>query len=222
MKMKQFRSILAVAVVAASITASISPAQAFTLEELWGAVKTGVQKGFQDAAQSSAEQSNGSSQAAPESEPSNSGSQQGNYTEQSSPAPQESTGQLEVKCVKSQGYDSRSIGESDYNSMISVGQRAVKAYELARIYADSQPIYGETCRIESHPSDGKVSISLAIPDVSSLSKVRVFTYVDGQQRSAILMRPGQNRTLSFNVKGASSYAFQVQAVEGYGEFYFTY
>jgi hypothetical protein len=223
MKMKQSRSILAVAVVAASITASISPAQAFTWEELWGAVKTGVQKGFQDAAQSAAEQSNGSSQAAPESESSNSGSQQGNYTEQSSPAPQESTGQLEVKCIKSQGNDDYSIGEGNSNSMISVGQRAVKVYASAMIYANSsESIHGKTCQIESHPSDGKVSFSLAIPDVSDLYKVRVFTYVDGQQRSTIMMRPGQNRTLSFDVKGASSYAFQIQAVEGSGAVYYSY
>lgn len=60
MKMNQFRSILAVAVVAASIIASVSPAQAFTWDDLWGAVKKGVEKGLRDAAQSASEKSNDS------------------------------------------------------------------------------------------------------------------------------------------------------------------
>jgi hypothetical protein len=53
MKLKQFRSILAVATVATSITACSLPSQAFTWDDLWGAVKKGVEKAYQEPSNNS-------------------------------------------------------------------------------------------------------------------------------------------------------------------------
>jgi hypothetical protein len=47
MKIKQFRSIFAVATVVTSIAASSLPSQAFTWDDVWGVVKTQVVKEIQ-------------------------------------------------------------------------------------------------------------------------------------------------------------------------------
>jgi conjugal transfer/entry exclusion protein len=57
MRTKYFRSILAVSTVAASITINLSPAQAFTWDDLMNTVRTGLEKGLIDAAQSAAQSS---------------------------------------------------------------------------------------------------------------------------------------------------------------------
>jgi hypothetical protein len=49
---KHCQSILAIVAMFASITTSFEPAQAFTWDEFWNAVKPGVEKGLIDAAQS--------------------------------------------------------------------------------------------------------------------------------------------------------------------------
>jgi hypothetical protein len=218
MKLKQFRSILVVTIIAASITASLSPAQAFTWDDLWNVVKSRAEGSRQP--DPSPQPIGSDNQAPSDSDLSNSGSQQTNDTDKSSPAIQESTGKLESKCIMSHGHPFRWIGEGEKNSMISVGQRPVNVYGSIDLNSTFQPIYGSTCQIESHPSDGKVSYSLAIPDVTNLYKVRLISYVDGQQRATIMIRAGQKRTLSIDIRGASSYAFQVQLVEGSGEIYF--
>jgi hypothetical protein len=181
MKIKQFRSILALAIVAASVTTSISPAQAFTWEELWGAVKTGVQKGFQDAAQSSAENSNTSNN----SEAPQAGGFSNDTPQTPTPPPQNnnsapspSTPQrvrpirsLQTSCVKASGSDMTGIGRDDSDSIVSVGQRAIKVGAKVVINVDSP--FQMTCAITRHPTDEKVKLALAIPDNSGLETVRV-------------------------------------------------
>jgi hypothetical protein len=50
MKTEQFRSILAIIAVSVSITTNLSPAQAFTLDDLLNTVRKGLEKGLIDAA----------------------------------------------------------------------------------------------------------------------------------------------------------------------------
>jgi hypothetical protein len=52
MKIQQFRSILAVATVVTSITASSLPSQAFSWDDLWGVVKKEVVKELQPSSKS--------------------------------------------------------------------------------------------------------------------------------------------------------------------------
>jgi hypothetical protein len=216
MKTKQFRSILALAVVAASITTNLSPAQAFTWDELWGAVKTGVEKGFNNAAQSAAEQSNGSSQAAPE---------QNNYSEQSSSAPQQNNDSAQssptpiINCVTASGRTAYNTeGRSD--SIVSVGRRAMKAH--ATVYIHPREPHTNTCSIDVHPSDEKFGLAFAIPDNSDLSNVRVTVYVDGQERISKIISRGQVGRYTIDVTGANSYAYTLQPLNDSGDIYFTY
>jgi hypothetical protein len=216
MKMKQFRSILAVAVVAASITASISPAQAFTWEELWGAVKTGVQKGFQDAAQSSAEKYNDSNNSdAPQAGGSNNEtpettitSQQNNDSE-SSPAPV-------FNCTLANGNGFYKTQGAD-DSIVSVGRSAMKTYERVEIYPNNP--HGSTCAIEAHPADEKIGFAFAIPDNSNLDRVRVTIYVDGQPRINKIISRGRVGKYTVDSKGANSYAFTLETLSGNGTIY---
>lgn len=81
--MNKFRSILAVAIVATSITASVLPAQAFTLDELWGAVKKGLERAYQ----APAEQPVGSNNESPqEATPANSSEQPSSSSNSSEPS----------------------------------------------------------------------------------------------------------------------------------------
>jgi hypothetical protein len=81
MKMKQFRSILVVTIIAASITASLSPAQAFTWDDLWNVVKSRAEGSRQP--DPSPQPIGSDNQAPSDSDLSNSGSQQTNDTDKS-------------------------------------------------------------------------------------------------------------------------------------------
>jgi hypothetical protein len=56
--MKNFRSLLAIAAIATSISASISPAQAVTWDELWDAVKQEILRREQPQQQQSSSNNN--------------------------------------------------------------------------------------------------------------------------------------------------------------------
>ncbi len=129
MKMKQFRSILAVATVATSITASSLPSQAFTWDDLWQSVKRGYENA--PSSNSSQPQSNSNSETQqtggfnndtpqPETAP-----QQNSYSAPSSPTPplrRVIFRRLQVSCVKASGYDPSGIGRDNAESIVSVGQ----------------------------------------------------------------------------------------------------
>jgi hypothetical protein len=227
MKIKQFRSILALAVVAASVTTSISPAQAFTWEELWGAVKTGVQKGFQDAAQSSAEKYNNSNNSdapqaggfsndtpqTPTPPPQNNNSTPSSSSQQ----PRMPFRSLQTSCVKASGNDITGIGRDDSDSIVSVGQRAIGVSSKVGIsYNESLRL---TCAITRHPTDGKARIAFAIPDNSTLENVRLSIYVDGREIFSNIISRGQVRGKVIDITGASSYAYILQAINSGGDIY---
>lgn len=222
MKTKQFRSILAVAVVAASIATSIAPAQAFTWDDFWQSFKQGLENSPSLNLPQKTEGSNESPQAAP---------LQNNYTEPSSPTtspqrrPQLVTERLlEANCVKANnGSDITGIGQDDSESMVSVGRRAIKVWGKVDIYPDTP--HEQTCSILVHPSSEKVPLVLAIPDNSNLTNVRVSVYVDGQERINKIMSRGQSRVYIINVTGANSYAYTLKPLEysKYGNYiYFPY
>jgi hypothetical protein len=212
-KTKQFRSILAVTVVAASITTSLAPAQAFTWDDFWQSFKQGLENSPSLNSPQQSEGSNETPQAAP---------LQNNYTEPSSPttSPRLMTGRPSViNCVKANGSDIRGIGRDDPESMVSVGRRAIKVYGKVVIYT-GEP-YGETCSIQVHPSSEKVALAFAIPDNSSLYNVRVSIYVDGQERISKIMSRGEFRKYIFDVTSASSYAYTLEPLDRInGDIYF--
>ena len=217
MKIKQFRSILALAVVVASVTSSISPAQAFTWDELWNAVK----RGYENAPSSNSSQQPGGSDESPQAAP-----EQNNYSEPSSPTPPQrrrvirrAGRPVQVNCVKANGPDIRAIGRDDSESTVSVGRNAIKVYGKVDIYTGSP--YGETCSIQVHPSSEKVALAFAIPDNSSLYNVRVSVYVDGQERISKIMSRGQARKYTIDVTGANSYAYTLEPLDRInGDIYF--
>lgn len=203
MKMNQLRSILAVAVVAASVTASVSPAQAFTWDDLWNAVK----RGYENAPSSNPSQESSGSNEATQVDP-----QKNNYAE-SSPTPI-------INCVKANGRDSYNLGQDDTNSIVSVGRSAMKAYSSISIYPGSP--HGTTCSIDVHPSDEKVAYAFAIPDNSGINNMRFTIYVDGQQKISKIISRGQVGRYMIDTTGANSYAFTLEALNGSGDVYLTY
>jgi hypothetical protein len=215
MKMKQFRSILALAVVAASVTTSISPAQAFTWEELWGAVKTGVQKGFQDAAQSSAEKSNASNNSEAPQETGGINNEAPKTTSQQN-IDSDSSPVFAFKCVLANGSDAYTTqGAND--SIVSVGRNATRTYTRIRIYPNNP--HGQTCTIEAHPADEKLGFSFAIPDNSNLDRVRVTIFVDGQSRISKVISRGRVGRYTVDITGANSYAYTLESLSGDGTIY---
>ena len=126
---------------------------------------------------------------------------------------------MRTSCVRASGYDISGIGPDDSDSIVSVGQRAVKVNGKATI-SNNTPLQ-LTCAITGHPTSEKVALAFAIPDNSGLGDVRVSVYIDGQERISKIMSRGQARRYVFDVTGASSYAYILQPLNnGYGDIYF--
>ena len=227
MKTKKFRSILALAVVTASVATSLSPAQAFTLDDLVNAVKRGYES--TPSSNSSQQPSNNESPQAggfnndtpqPQTTPpqnNNSGSssptpRQNNYSAPSSPNPQptEVSYTLLARCVKVNGSDTTRIGQYDSDSMISVGKRAARAFAKIQV-SDYSPAQ-RTCAIMRHPTSEKLISAFAIPDNSTLANVRVSISVDGQERINKIIGRGQARKYTVDLTGANSYAITLQPI----------
>lgn len=239
MKMKQFRSILALAVVAAPIIVSLSPAQAIPLDEILDSAGKSFVRGMfgmsgdrQESSQSggfnndtpqpqatpsSSAQSSGFSNDSPQPQT----PPQQNNNSASSPPPQQPRTpfrSLQTSCVKASNEDVRGIGRDDSDSMVSVGQRSVSVSTKTGIYANT-PLQ-MTCAITRHPTDGKARIAFAIPDNSTLENVRLSIYVDGREIFSNIISRGQVRGKVVDITGASSYAYILQPLNGgYGDIY---
>jgi hypothetical protein len=121
MKTNQFRSILAVAVVAASITASLLPAQAIPLDEVLDSAGKAFVRGMFNipAERQESQQAGGFSNETPQPQatPANPVAQQNSFNpNQSSTVPQPNTSpqqpivqRLRARCVKVNGLDLESI-----------------------------------------------------------------------------------------------------------------
>ena len=216
MKIKQFRLILALAVVTASLTTSLSPAQAFTWEDAWNAIKRGYENApSQQQSNNETPQTGGFSNDTPQPQITpqpQTTPQQNNYSAPSPPPrqPRRAFRSLQTSCVKASGSDITGIGRDDSDSIVSVGQRAVSVSAKTRIYANT-PLQ-MTCAITRHPTDEKVRLALAIPDNSGLETVRVSIYVDGQEKFSKIMSRGQVRQKDIDITGASSYAYILQPI----------
>ncbi|WP_310425470.1 hypothetical protein [Chamaesiphon sp. VAR_48_metabat_135_sub] len=230
MKIKQFRSILAVAVVAASITASISPAQAIPLDEvLDSAGKSFVRSFFGGGDKQESSQSGGFSNNTPQPQTTPSSLPQSGGFSNDTPQPQATPPQnnnsapspsapplrrvfrsLQTSCVKASGSDMTGIGRDDSDSIVSVGQRAIKVGAKVAINVDSP--FQMTCAITRHPTDEKLRLALAIPDNSGLETVRVSIYVNGQEKFSQIISRGQARQKDIDITGASSYAYILQPI----------
>ncbi len=221
--MNKFRSILAIATVATSITASVLPAQAVTWEELWGAVKQGYERSSQSSQPqpSSGANNEAPTQSAPtQSAPAQSAPapQQSNYSQQSSTAPQTDSPppqivqRLKTNCVKVNGHDPERIERNSAESMISVGRRALPGFLKVRV-SDSYP-YETTCRIVTHSASDRVRIAYALADNSELEQVSISIYVSGQEKVRRIMSRGQISDIAFNTSGANSYAVVIKSLDG--------
>jgi DNA mismatch repair ATPase MutL len=240
--MKKLRSILAIAVIATSVSVSISPAQALTWEEIWGAFKQGIQNQAQQQQQSSSnnseapqqqqsqqQQSSPNSSEAPQQQsqqqqpqPQEQSAPQRNYAEQSSseqrrsPMPRR---MLRASCVKVSGYDPQWIDRDSQDSTISVGMRAIRSTSKLLIGWGGE-YYQQTCGIQVRPSSGKVRVAYAIPDNSTLESVRVSIYVDGQEKVSRLLHRGQAQLFVADITGARSYAVSLKVTNGNGDIHY--
>jgi hypothetical protein len=236
MKMNQFRSILAVATVATSITASSLPSQAFTLDELWQFLNRGSENA--QPSPGSPPQSNGASNETPESggfsneapqqatPVSNPASQQNNsnsYTsappQTISPAQQSSTQKLVTNCINANGSYFETINRDSPDSNISVGRRPFRVSNKVSVSTWLNTSFERTCSILKHPSNGKIGMGFGIPDNSTLGSARVSIYVDGQEKVSGVVVAGQPRILSTDIAGASSFAIVIKALNGEGYLY---
>ena len=210
MKMKQFRPILALAVVTASVATSFSPAQAFTWEDVWNTVRYGTEGvPSKSSPQPSDNSSNGEFDSSGEIQPAD--PQKNKYTE-SSQTPS-------YKCVN--GIFFTIIGQDDAESMVSVGRKPIKVWGKFNLDSFRSQPYEETCSIEVHPTDEKLRVNLAIPDNSELYSARVTFYVDGQERISKIITRGQVGRYTIDLTGANSYAQKIQRINGDGSIYLT-
>jgi hypothetical protein len=213
--MKKFRSTLAIATVATSITASCLPSQAVTWDEIWGAIKEGYEK----VTQPPPPQPKGSNNEAQQ-QPASADSptpQQNNYFEQSSTAPQPASQGIAVKCISANGRELERIDRDSPESNISVGRRVVLVDVKANLFFGSS--YEKTCKILRHPASEKVRVGYAIPDNSTLTSARVIIYVSGQEKISKVVSVGQTSASTFDISGADSYAVVVQPIDGSGYIY---
>ena len=209
MKTKQFRSILALAVVTAAVATSLSPAQAFTWEDVWNTVRYGTEGvPSKSSPQPSDNSSNGEFDSSGEIQPAD--PQKNKYTE-SSQTPT-------YKCVYGNSLLTL-IGQDDAESMISVGLRPVKVWGKFTMDSFRSQPYEQTCSIEGHPTDEKFRVNLAIPENSELYSARVTLYVDGQERISKIVTRGQVGRYAIDLTGANSFAYKIQRVNGNGDIY---
>ena len=214
MKTKQFRSILALAVVTASVATSLSPAQAFTWEDVWNTVRYGVE--------------GVPAPKSPQTPDNSSDGQFDNSGEIQQPDPQknkytESSQTPANKCVNANtDRFIKGIGQDDTESMVSVGRKPVNVVGKLNFNSfgfESQP-YEVTCSIEVHPADEKFRVSLTIPDNSELYSARVTLYVDGQEQISKIITRGQVGRYTIDITGANSFAYRIQRVNSDGNIYF--
>jgi hypothetical protein len=233
MKIKQFRAILAVATVVTSIAASSLPAQAFTWDDLWNAVKKSGESSNQS---NQSPESNGSNNQAQQSGGFNNDTQQqptaptnpvppqnnpyqSTPSQTNSPAQQPNIQRLAINCISANGTDFESIDRDSPESNISVGRRPLRVSRKFNLYAWGNGSLERTCRILRHPSSEKVRVAYAIPDNSSLIRARVSIYVNGQEKTSGILVVGQARAFTADIAGASSYAVVVKPLDGSGYIY---
>jgi hypothetical protein len=238
MKMNQFRSILAVATVATSITANSLPSQAFTLDELWQFLNRGSDN--PPSSPSSPPQFNGASNEAPQpggfnndtpspspttpiSNPAPKQNNSNPYTsvpaQTISPEQQPTTQRLAASCVNANGHYPEIIDRDSSDSSVSVGRRPFRVFQKFNLSSYSGSSFEKTCRIVRHPSSGKVRVGLGIPDNSTLVSARVSIYVDGREKAGGVVTVGQARAFTFDIAGASSFAIIVKRLNGDGYIY---
>ena len=226
MKIKQFRSILALAVVTASVTASLSPAQAFTWDDAWNAVK----RGYENTPSSNSPQQQSNNET-PQTSGFNNDTPQPQTTRQQNndsapsaptPSPRRVFRSLRTSCVLMAGNNVSAIGQDNSYPIVSVGQRFIQV--TSRLWITNQNPHQTTCAITVHPTSEKVALGFAIPDGSTLGDVKVSIYVDGQVRIGTIMNRGQVRRYIFDVTGASSYAYTLEPLSNgsnnVGDIYF--
>jgi hypothetical protein len=225
MKIRQFRSILALAAVTASFTISLAPSQAFTLDDLLNVVKQGIQStpssGFsQQQSSSETQQAGGFNNDAPQpqipqpqtTQPQETSPPQNRYPSPSSSSPRSIA--LQSRCTTVSGPDWFSgVGRDDPDAMISVGQRALRATSLLKteIYSYS-PHIQQTCAITRHPTSETIGLIVVIPDDSTINSVRISLFVDGEEKISRTVARGQAKVYPINIAGANSYAYTMKVI----------
>jgi hypothetical protein len=233
MKIKQFRSILAVAIVAASITTSLLPAQAIPLDGILDSAGKSFVRGMfgLPPEQQETPQSGGfnNDKPQPQTTPANPVPQQNSFNpnpNQSLPAPQQPSTNpqqqniqtLASTCISANGNYPEVINRDSLDSTISVGRRPFRVFRRFNLLGYNASFQG-TCRILRHPSSEKVRVGFGIPDNSNLGSARVSIYVDGQEKASGVLVTGQARAFTADIAGASSYAVVVKPLNGDGYIY---
>jgi hypothetical protein len=232
MKMEQFRSILTAAIVAASITTIILPAQAIPLDGVLDSAGKAFVRGMfgLPAEQQETPQSGGfnNDKPQPQTTPTNPVPQQNSFNpNQSSPAPQQPSTNpqqqniqtLASNCIYANGNYLEIISRDSLDSNISVGRRPLRAVRKANLSSYGGTSFEGTCRILRHPSSEKIRAGFAIPDNSRLVSARVNIYVDGREKASGILTVGQARAFTVDIAGANSYAVVVKPLDGDGYIY---
>jgi hypothetical protein len=217
MKMNQFRSILALAVMAAPIIVSLSPAQAIPLDGVLDSASKSFVRGMFGIAEERQEppQSGGFNNDTPQPQPTpanpvppqnsfNPNPNQPSSVPQPISPQQPSVQRLRFRCVKVNGLDMEAIGRDSPESMISVGRRAVRVG--SKFYISDNNTHERTCTVLSRPASEKVRLAFAIPDNSSVENVRVSIFVGGQEKISRIMSRGQLQSFTFDISGTNSFA----------------
>ena len=209
MRTKQFRSILALAVVTASVATSLSPAQAFTWEDVLNTIRYGTE----GAPATRSPQPSDSSSDTQQPDPQQNGDSNsfGDAQQVNSPknSDTDSSPTSVSQCVKTSGADGEFFSQDSSESMVSVAQKAVKV--SGKLYLGSYN-FGTTCSIGAHPPDEKLRFGFAIPDNSGLSGARLTVYIDGQRRISKIISRGQVGKYTIDITGANSYAYSLDRI----------
>jgi hypothetical protein len=116
-----------------------------------------------------------------------------------------------VECVIVDRQGREEVNRDSPDAMISAGGRAFRPY--GKLLITSEP-HQETCNLVKHPSSEKMSEAVAIPDNSTLLRMRVSILVDGREKVTRIISRGEYRKFTFSVKGADSYSVIMTNVSG--------
>lgn len=109
----------------------------------------------------------------------------------------------EFQCEKVYGYSAE-----NYNRLISVGKRTEEP--KSRFFIATSEPSSSTCKIIKN--SGEIKLAYGLPDNSSLTRVSVKIYLDGQLRKTFDFGRGQAIRESIDITGASGYTIDFEVV----------
>jgi hypothetical protein len=231
MKIKRFRSILAITTVIASVTINSLPSQAFTWDDFFNAVNAiDTMRKKPSSSNPSSQPSNGGLNNEPQpgfgdSQPNSSTPQQpGGLGNDLPPVPQQPNiptrrpNSQQIACINAIGTNNaeRIDRNSTESSVLIGGINRRVALRISLMPGYSHEII---CKVLRHPASERVYFGLAIADNSNLTRALVGVSLAGQngvKRQGKALLAGQARLMTINTSGVESFSIILRPLDGGG------